>query len=291
MIHFYIKQNLKYEKSLVYETNKIISDLKVLAYALKIQKKSEGIIKHTTLELISKQLLSGVYLFKPVNSYRIPKDIVKFKSKTEFRKYYHKADFKIKQYLLLLKSNKKLFNRNITIKYRTVFEETLESKVVATGIKLVLDAILTDKLASNIYAYQRGKSISHLMYDINKQVNCTIPTYGATLDICDFFGSIKYSILRNEIYNQLVHKKDGKFFALLKSYLKSGYKYKVNTIRQKVTWKKVWKGHPYIYQGTILAPILSTIVLNSIISKINEKIKKEFNKGQRVKPNNYVKNL
>ena len=39
MIHFYIKQNLKYEKSLVYETNKIISDLKVLAYALKIQKK------------------------------------------------------------------------------------------------------------------------------------------------------------------------------------------------------------------------------------------------------------
>ena len=95
MIHFYIKQNLKYEKSLVYETNKIISDLKVLAYALKIQKKSEGIIKHTTLELISKQLLSGVYLFKPVNSYRIPKDIVKFKSKTEFRKYYHKADFKI----------------------------------------------------------------------------------------------------------------------------------------------------------------------------------------------------
>jgi len=57
MIHFYIKQNLKYEKSLVYETNKIISDLKVLAYALKIQKKSEGIIKHTTLELISKQLL------------------------------------------------------------------------------------------------------------------------------------------------------------------------------------------------------------------------------------------
>ena len=29
------------------------------------------------MELISKQLLSGVYLFKPVNSYRIPKDIVK----------------------------------------------------------------------------------------------------------------------------------------------------------------------------------------------------------------------
>jgi len=235
MIHFYIKQNLKYENFLVYETNKIISDFKVLAYALKVQKKSEGIIKHTTLELISKKILSGLYIFKPVNSYRIPKDVVKFKSKTEFSKYCHKADSKIKEYLLLLKSKKKLFNRNITIKYRNVFEETLESKVVATAIKLVLDVILTNKLASNIYGYQKGKSISHLMYDINKQVNCTVPTYGATLDICDFFGSIKYSILRNEIYNQFVHKKDGKFFALLKSYLKSGYKYKANTIRQKIT--------------------------------------------------------
>jgi len=40
-----------------------------------------------------------------------------------------------------------------------------------------------------------------------------------------------------------------------------------------------------------LAPILSTIVLNVIVSDINEEIKKKFNKGKMVKPNNYVKNL
>lgn len=82
---------------------------------------------------------------------------------------------------------------------------------------------------------KKKKSISHLVYDLNKQVNCTVPTYGATLDICDFFGSIKYSVLREGIYSNFIHKKDGKFFALLKNYLKSGYKYKVNTNTQKVT--------------------------------------------------------
>ena len=235
MIHSYIKQNLKHENSLAYETNKIIGDLRVLAYSLKMQKKSEGIIQHKTLENISKKILSGIYLFKPVNSYRLPKDMVKFKAKKEFNKYYRTADFKIQQYLLLLKSKKKLFNRNITLNYRTVFEETLESKLVATAIKLVLDVILAGKLAPNIYAYQKNKSISHLLYDLNKQVSCTVPTYGATLDICDFFGSIKYSVLREGIYSNFIHKKDGKFFALLKNYLKSGYKYKVTTNTQKVT--------------------------------------------------------
>jgi hypothetical protein len=235
MIHSYIKQNLKYEESLAYETNKIIGDLKVLAYALKMQKKSEGTIQHKTLENLSKKILSGIYLFKPVNSYRLPKDTVKFRAKKEFNKYCRTADFKIKQYLLFLKFKKKLFNRNITINYRTVFEEALESKVVATAIKLVLDVILEGKLAPNIYAYQKNKSIPHLIYDLNKQVNCTVPTYGATLDICDFFGSIKYSVLREGIYSNFIHKKDGKFFALLKSYLKSGYKYRVNTKTQKVT--------------------------------------------------------
>jgi hypothetical protein len=48
----------------------------------------------------------------------------------------------------------------------------------------------------------------------------------------------------------------------------------------------------YVYQGTVLAPILSTIVLNVIVSDINEEIKKTFNKGKKVaKPNKYVKNL
>jgi hypothetical protein len=53
----------------------------------------------------------------------------------------------------------------------------------------------------------------------------------------------------------------------------------------------LWKGHLYVYQGTVLAPIFSTIVLNVIISDINDEIKKKFNKGKGVKPNNYVKNL
>lgn len=290
-IYFYIKQNLKYEGGLVYETNKIISDLKVLAYALKLQKKSEGTIQHKTLELISKKILNGKYIFKPVTSYRLPKESIKIKSKTEFRKIYYKLDSKIKQYLLSLKLKKKLFNRNITIKYRTVFEETLESKLVATAIKIVLDVILANKIAPNIYAYQKAKSIAHLIFDINKEVNCTTPTYGATLDVCDFFGNIKYSILRKEFNDNFIHVKDGKFFALVKSYLKSGYKYKTGTIRQNVVWKKLWKGHFYVYQGTILAPTFSTIVLNTIISKINEEININFNKGRCVKPNNYVKNL
>jgi len=235
MIHSYIEQNLKYKEFLAYETNKIIGDFRVLAYALKLQKKSEGSIQHKTLENISKKIFSGTYIFKTVNSYRLPKEIIKFKSKKEFNKYYHTLDFKLKQYLLFLKSKKKLFNKSITIKYRTVFEETLESKVVATAIKLVLDVILTGKLAPNVYAYQKGKSIFHLLDDLKKQVNCTIPTYGATLDIYDFFGSIKYSTLRKEICNSFIDEKDGKFFALLKSYLKPGYKYKVNTNIQKVT--------------------------------------------------------
>jgi hypothetical protein len=63
MIYSYIKQNLKYEESLAYETNKIIGDLKVLAYALKIQKKSEGIIQDKTLENISKKNIKWGILF------------------------------------------------------------------------------------------------------------------------------------------------------------------------------------------------------------------------------------
>lgn len=255
--------------------------------------KSEGKITKKRIKLIIEEILNGKYIFKPLKSYCIPKKyVILKKDSVEF--YLHNKTDKEKQ--TFYKKTKHLRRgTKYCIQERQIFEEPIESKIVAMVLKDIIEEFYNLEWEENLFSYRKGIGINNVIDYTKTKVSKSHLTFTAKLDVKNFFPSIKRKILINILKKKIPLTND-KFYHLIKSYLKSGYEIKVKkkskkigSISIKIIKKNISKF--FVYQGTVLAPLFSNLLSNQILLEINCLIRQKYWVGERAKANRYVHNL
>lgn len=132
-----------YFKKGIFKISNCISDIKILQIALRSLDNINENVSLERLTQISIEIKTGTYKFKPLKSYKIPKKSVKL-NKNGVVKYI--KNFSVKEKVKFFKSMKyeKRSTKVVTV-YRNIFEELLESKLVAKAIQLVLEKLIDEK--------------------------------------------------------------------------------------------------------------------------------------------------
>ena len=257
--------------------------------------KKSGQISEERLIQISKEIKDGKYEFQPLSSYKMPKKFVKL-NKGMVQKYI--KNFSAKEKLKFFKDMKeqKRHTRVVT-EYRYIFEESLENKVVAKAIQLVLNKIIEEKqyFPVNMFAYQNNKSAIDVIDYLKTNVSKANLTFMIKANLKNFFPSIQKKYLMKGL-TELVDTNDNKFYHLLKSYFSCGYTIKVLAKSKHIGARGVKiihrnKSKELVYQDSILAPLFSNIINSLIIKKINHKIEESYTVGKRRTPNKIISRL
>jgi len=183
---------------------------------------------------------------------------------------------------------------SVVTEYKQIFEESLEGKIVAKAIQLVLDQIIKEKkhFPPNMFAYQDNLSSIDVIDYIKTKVNKSSLTFLIKADLKNFFSCIKKKYLLKGL-TELVDIRDNKFYHLIKSYFRCGYIIKllskskhIGAPKVKIIYKN--KSKDFVYQGSVLAPLFSNIVNSLIIKEINNKIESSFTLGKKRSANKLV---
>jgi hypothetical protein len=99
--------------------------------------KSEGSISSKRITLITEEILKGKYIFKPLKSYLIPKKyVILKKDSVEF----YLKDKTVREKQDFFKKTKDLRRgTKYCVQERQIFEEPIESKIVAMIIKDIIE--------------------------------------------------------------------------------------------------------------------------------------------------------
>jgi hypothetical protein len=266
-----------------FEISKKIADIKTLTYAyLKVKKKKEDVFLEKKLLIISQEINQGIFKFKPLKSYKIPKRTIKL-NKSEVLKYLkNKSVTEKKNFYKKMKNEKR--NSRVCLEYQQVFEETIENKIVAKAIYIVLENLIRIKnyYPENLFSYRKNYHSLNIIKFFKKKINNNFLTFTYKTDIQKFIQNIQRKFILKGLY-YLVDKKDNKFYHLIKSYLNCGYEFFVLKKSAKIGARTIKiirknKSKYLVYQGTTLSLIFSNIINTLIIKEINEKLKNiQFN--------------
>jgi len=257
-----------------------VANMETLYTAFNQLKMKRGVISEERLTQISSEIKEGKYVFQPLSSYKIPKRSIKL-NKGMVQKYIRNISVKEKIKFFKDMKEKKKHTRIIT-EYMYCFEESLEGKLVAKAIHLVLNKIIKEKqyFPSNMFAHQENISSIDVIDYLKKKVSKNNLTFMIQANLKNFFPSIKKKYLMKGLA-ELVGIKDNKFYHLLKSYFRCGYTIKIlskskhiGACRVKIIYKN--KSKDLVYQGSVLAPLFSNIINSLIIKEINKKIEDSF---------------
>jgi predicted transcriptional regulator len=272
-----------------------IADINTLYMAYNQLRNKKGSISDKRLVEISSEIKMGKYEFKPLNSYKIPKKIVKL-NKSAVKKYLKNKTSKEKlQFYKDMKANKR--HTSVVTEYRQIFEENLEGKVVAKAIQIVLNFLIESKnhFPANMFAYRDNTCSVDIIDYLKTKVSKSNLTFMINADIKEFFPSItKKHIIQG--LETIVTSKDNKFYHLVKSYLSCGYNIKILQKSKNIGARKIKiitknSSKYFVYQGTILAPLFSNIVNSIIIKKINKQINDLYTVGHKCTSNKVISRL
>lgn len=277
------------------KVSNLIADIKTLERALKQLKKTSEHISQARIEEISHEIKKGLYVFKPLISYKIPKKSVVL-NKSGVKKFTKNFSVEEKDdFFKKMKKNKR--HTQVIIEYRYIFEETFENKVIAKAMQIVLEDIIERKkhFPSNMFAYLNYASSIDVIDYLKNKVGKSHLTFMIKGYLKDFFSSIKKKHIIKGLV-ELVDLKDNKFYHLVKSYLRMGYYLKILSKSKKIGARRVKivcknKSKDYVYQGSVLAPLFSNIVNGLIIREINELIYKKYTLGKKRVKNKLVSRL
>jgi hypothetical protein len=277
------------------KVSNLIAKIKTLERALKELKKTSEHLSQVRMEEISHEIKKGLYVFKPLNSYKIPKKSVLL-NKSGVKKFTKNFSVEEKDEFFKKMKKSKRHTQEI-IEYRYIFEETFENKVIAKAMQIVLEDIIERKkyFPLNMFAYLNNTSSIDVIDYLKNKVGQSHLTFMIKGDLKDFFSSIKKRHIIKGLA-ELVNLKDNKFYHLVKSYLRRGYCLKILSKSKRIGARRVKivcknKSKDYVYQGSVLAPLFSNIVNALIIREINELIHKKYTLGQKRTINKRVRRL
>jgi len=151
---------------------------------------------------------------------------------------------------------------------------------------LVLNKIIEERqyFPSNMFAYQDNTSSIDVINYLKTKVSKSNLTFMIKADLKNFFPSIKKKYLMKGLA-ELVDIKDNKFYHLIKSYFRCGYRINVLSKSKYIGARKIktiYKNtsKDLVYLGTVLAPLFSNILNSLIIKQINLKIEHFFMLGK-----------
>lgn len=261
-----------------------------------LKKKSAGVINTNELTNLVHLIINTNYKFAPLKATNIPKNIIIIKNKADIIKLKRTLTGNKHKNLIKIINNKKFkFNKKYLISNWLIYNCTnLQDKLIQYAIKTIIEALLIIKniLPNELYSYNSKKSILNFMFDW-WSVSYTA-RFLNKLNVSEFFQSLnKKTIIK--AFSLIIAKNDVIFFTLLKKLLNCSYVLNITKTSKWIGSKKVIKkqynqNNYKIYQGTILAPIISNLVNILILNDIKAILPK-YNYGTRVQKNKVKTNL
>ena len=251
-----------------------------------LNKSSDGVFDLNQINLIINDIKNIKYKFKKLEAFNLPQDQIKIKTKADIKKLRRiLTGEKLKNFNAVLKNKRFKLGRTYTISNRLVFNcKNLVDKLVELCCNIIFTALIQIKklFPNELYSYSNENNIIKFQYDWRK-ISFT-PRFLNKLDISQFFPNLKKKFVILAL-NQIINKSDIILYSLLKNLFNRGYYIKIARFSKKIGSKKVIEkdinvGVFQIYQGTILAPIISNLI-NFLIIKELKKLLINFNIGQR----------
>lgn len=255
-----------------------------------LNKSSFGTFKLDSIKEITKNLKKTNYKFSTLKAYNIPKDQIKINSKADINKWRKiLKDRKLNNLNKILKSKRFKLGKTYSISNRLVFDcVNLKDKLIELSCNIIFNALIKIKKLhpKELYSYSSLNTNLNFQYDWSK--TSFTPRYINKLDVSEFFLSLKKKFVILGI-NQIIPKSDILFYSLLKNLFTRGYKLKIARFSKRIGSKKILRKNFNVsifkvYQGTVLAPVVSNLVNFLIIKELN-KLLLNFNSGKRTKKN------
>lgn len=260
-----------------------------------LTKKSTGVTNIDELANLVNSITNLKYKFAPLKAISVFKNII-IKNKADIIKLKQTlVKNKYKNLIKIINNKTFKFNKKYLISNWLIFNCTnLQDKLVQYAIKSIFEAlfIIKNKLPNQLYFYNSKKTILNFMFDW-WWISYTTWFFNK-INVSEFFSSLnKKTIIK--AFNLIIAKNDVIFYTLLKKLLNCGYILSIAKISKWIGSKKVIKklynqNNYKIYQGTILAPIISNLVNILILNDIKA-ILPNYNYETGVQKNKVKTNL
>jgi group II intron reverse transcriptase/maturase len=155
-------------------------------------------------------------------------------------------------------------------KKRPLGRPVWSDKLLAEVMRMILDASFESTFSEHSHGFREGRGCHTALQEIyHTWKGCAWIIEG---DIADCFGSLDHDLIISALAE---HIQDGRFLGLVKKLLDAGH---------MDEWKchKTRSGVP---QGSILSPVLSTILLNKLDRFVETELMPQYNKGRKRKAN------
>ena len=249
-------------------------------------KSSFSNFKINKIKKITKNLKKANYKFSVLKAQNISKDQIRINNKADIWKWRKiLTGEKLKNLNSIFKNKRFKLGKTYVISSRLVFDcMNLNDKLIELSCNIIFNVLIKlKKLHPNeLYSYSNLNTIINFQFNW-KRIDF-IPRYINKLDVFEFFPSLKKKIVILGI-SQIIPLSDVLFYSLLKNLFTRGYNLIITRFSKRIGSKKVLKkvynvGVFKVYQGTILAPVVSNLVNFLIIKKL-KKLLLNFNIGEK----------
>lgn len=147
---------------------------------------------------------------------------------------------------------------------------TWSDKLVAEGVRLILEAYFDVQFSPHSHGFREGRGCGDALQDIyHTWKGCAWIIEG---DISDCFGSLPHDLLIS-LLSEKIH--DGRFIRLIKQLLDAGY-------LEDWRFNQTLSGVP---QGSIVSPILSNILLDKLDHYVETALIPRYTRGEKRRDN------